>query len=259
MKRARVEINGVEKNVICFDDYSVETEDGQCYREDEVRWLPPRHGVLMGLALNYADHAAELAFDKPESPIIFIKSGSSVNAHNEKAFRPDNVKYMHYESELVVVIGKTASKVSRENAMDYVGGYTVCNELTVRDYLEDYSRPPIKVKNLRGFGPLGPWIVDKEDIADPHVLAVKTYVNGELRQEGNTSDLIFDIPELIAYISDFMTLQPGDMIATGTPKGLSDIVPGDVVEVEVEGVGKLRTYLVTEEEYYNQRELVAES
>ncbi len=250
MKRARVEINGQIEHVTCDDNYRVTTADGRIFEENEVRWLPPEHGVLMGLALNYADHAAELDFDKPESPIIFIKSKSSVNAHNQKAFRPDNVKYMHYESELVVVIGKTASKVSVEDAMDYVGGYTVCNELTVRDYLENFSRPPIKVKNLDSFGPLGPWIVDKQDVPDPHNLAVRTYVNGELRQQGNTSDLIFNIPELIAYISDFMTLKPGDMIATGTPEGLSDIVPGDVVEVEVESIGRLRTYMVSEAEFY---------
>ncbi|MET4692668.1 fumarylacetoacetate hydrolase family protein [Endozoicomonas lisbonensis] len=256
MKHARVEINAVVEQVTCDDanpdSYQVMTRDGRTYSETEVTWLPPKSGVIIGLALNYADHAAELDFDKPESPILFVKSPSSSNAHNKKAYRPDNVNYMHYESELVVVIGKTASKVKAEEAMDYVGGYTVCNELTVRDYLEDFSRPPIKVKNVDSFGPLGPWVVDRDDIDDPHNLAVRTWVNGELRQEGNTRDLIFNIPELIEYISSFMTLQPGDMIATGTPKGLSDVKPGDEIIVEVESVGRLRTWLVSEEEYYSQ-------
>ncbi|MGF1683974.1 fumarylacetoacetate hydrolase family protein [Photobacterium minamisatsumaniensis] len=254
MKHGRVEIDGVIEQVTCGDDYSVTTKDGRIYQENEVRWLAPEHGVLAGLALNYADHAAELDFDKPESPIIFIKSPTSVNAHNEKAYRPDNVNYMHYESELVIVIGKTASKVSVEDAMDYVGGYTVCNELTVRDYLENFSRPPVKVKSVNSFGPLGPWVVDRDDIKDPHNLAVKTWVNGELRQEGNTKDLIFNVPELVAYMSDFMTLQPGDMIATGTPKGLSDVKAGDEIIVEVEQVGKLRTWLVSESEYFAEKE-----
>ena len=257
MKHTRVLIEGIEEQVTCDDSnpekYSVTTRDGRIFSEDEVKWLPPRHGVLIGLALNYADHAAELNFDKPENPILFIKSPSSVNAHNEKAFRPDNVNYMHYESELVVVIGKTASRVKAEDAMGYVGGYTVCNELTVRDYLEDFSRPPVKVKSVDSFGPLGPWVVGRDDIEDPHNLAVKTWVNGELRQEGNTRDLIFNVPALIEYISSFMTLQPGDMIATGTPKGLSDVKDGDEIIVEVEKVGRLRTYLVSEKEYYGQK------
>lgn len=257
MKHARVLIKGVEEQVICDDSnpekYSVTTRDGRIFSEDDVQWLPPRYGVLIGLALNYADHAAELDFDKPENPILFIKSPSSVNAHNEKAFRPDNVNYMHYESELVVVIGKTASRVKAQDAMEYVGGYTVCNELTVRDYLEDFSRPPVKVKSVDSFGPLGPWVVDRDDIEDPHNLAVRTWVNGELRQEGNTRDLIFNVPALIEYISSFMTLQPGDMIATGTPKGLSDVKAGDEIIVEVEDVGRLRTWLVSEDEYYRQK------
>lgn len=254
MKHARVLIDGVEEQVVCNDANPeatlVTTWDGREYSETEVKWLPPKHGVLIGLDLNYADYAAKLDVDKPVSPILFIKSPSSVNAHNEKAFRPDNINYMHYESELVVVMGKTACQVKAADAMDYVCGYTVCNELTVRDYLEDFSRPPVKVKSVDSFGPLGPWVVDRDDIEDPHKLAVRTWVNGELRQEGNTKDLIFNVPALIEYISNFMTLQPGDMIATGTPKGLSDVKAGDEIIVEVEKVGRLRTYLVSEEEFY---------
>ena len=154
---------------------------------------------------------------------------------------------MHYEAELVVVIGKTARKVSEAEAMDYVAGYTVCNDYAIRDYLENYYRPNLRVKSRDGLTPISLNVVPKESIPDPHNLRLRTYVNGELRQEGTTADLIFSIPFLIAYLSDFMTLQPGDMIATGTPKGLSDVVPGDEVVVEVEGVGRLVNRIVSEE------------
>jgi 5-oxopent-3-ene-1,2,5-tricarboxylate decarboxylase / 2-hydroxyhepta-2,4-diene-1,7-dioate isomerase len=156
---------------------------------------------------------------------------------------------MHYESELVVVIGKTAHQVTPDEAMDYVAGYTVCNDYAIRDYLENYYRPNLRVKSRDTLTPIGPWIIDKSEIPDPHRLALSTYVNGELRQRGTTADLIFDIPFLIAYLSEFMTLQPGDMIATGTPKGLSDVVPGDEVIVEVEGVARLVNRIISQTDY----------
>lgn len=146
-----------------------------------------------------------------------------------------------------MVIGKTARKVSEAEAMDYVAGYTVCNDYAIRDYLENYYRPNLRVKSRDGLTPISPNVVPKEAIPDPHNLRLRTYVKGELRQEGTTADLIFSIPFLIAYLSNFMTLQPGDMIATGTPKGLSDVVPGDEVVVEVEGVGRLVNRIVSEE------------
>lgn len=156
---------------------------------------------------------------------------------------------MHYESELVVVIGKTARNVSQADAMDYVAGYTLCNDYAIRDYLENYYRPNLRVKSRDTLTPIGPVIIDKKYINDPHNLVLSTYVNGELRQRGTTADLIFNIPFLIAYLSEFMTLQPGDMIATGTPKGLSDVVPGDEVIVEVEGVGRLFNHIISEDDY----------
>ncbi len=133
--------------------------------------------------------------------------------------------------------------------MDYVAGYTVCNDYAIRDYLENYYRPNLRVKSRDTMTPIGPWIVSKEAIPDPHNLALRTWVNGELRQQGTTADLIFSIPFLIAYLSEFMTLQPGDMIATGTPKGLSDVVPGDEVIVEVEGVGRLVNHIISQQAY----------
>ena len=204
-------------------------------------------GTLFALGLNYADHASELAFTPPEVPLVFIKAANTVTGDNQTSVRPDNVDYMHYEAELVVVIGKAARRVSEADAMEYVAGYTVCNDYAIRDYLENYYRPNLRVKSRDGLTPLSPHVVAKSQVADPHNLAVRTWINGELRQQGTTADLIFSIPYLIAWLSEFMTLQPGDMIATGTPKGLSDVVPGDEVVVEVEGVGRLVNRIVSEE------------
>ncbi|HHA2291510.1 TPA: 4-hydroxyphenylacetate degradation bifunctional isomerase/decarboxylase [Enterobacter ludwigii] len=208
---------------------------------------PHPHATLFALGLNYADHASELAFTPPTEPLVFIKAPNTVTGDNQTSVRPNNIEYMHYEAELVVVIGKTAHKVSEREAMDYVAGYTVCNDYAIRDYLENYYRPNLRVKSRDGLTPLSPHIVPKEAIPDPHNLTLRTFVNGELRQQGTTADLIFSIPFLIAYLSEFMTLQPGDMIATGTPKGLSDVQPGDEVVVEVEGVGRLVNRIVSEE------------
>ncbi|WP_336997730.1 4-hydroxyphenylacetate degradation bifunctional isomerase/decarboxylase [Leclercia sp. M50] len=205
------------------------------------------HPTLFALGLNYADHASELDFKPPTEPLVFIKAPNTFNGDNQTSVRPDNVDYMHYEAELVVVIGKTARKVSEADAMDYVAGYTVCNDYAIRDYLENYYRPNLRVKSRDGLTPISPNIVPKAAIPDPHNLTLRTFVNGELRQEGTTADLIFSIPFLIAYLSEFMTLQPGDMIATGTPKGLADVRPGDEVVVEVEGVGRLVNRIVSEE------------
>ncbi|QGU09339.1 4-hydroxyphenylacetate degradation bifunctional isomerase/decarboxylase [Leclercia sp. J807] len=205
------------------------------------------HPTLFALGLNYADHASELDFKPPTEPLVFIKAPNTFNGDNQTSVRPDNVEYMHYEAELVVVIGKTARKVSEAEAMAYVAGYTVCNDYAIRDYLENYYRPNLRVKSRDGLTPISPNIVPKAAIPDPHNLTLRTFVNGELSQEGTTADLIFSIPFLIAYLSEFMTLQPGDMIATGTPKGLADVRPGDEVVVEVEGVGRLVNRIVSEE------------
>ncbi|WP_350305705.1 fumarylacetoacetate hydrolase family protein [Photorhabdus viridis] len=249
MKHARVRYQGQDLNVTVDDQENVCLPDGSKVSSESVQWLPPADGTLFALGLNYADHATELEFKPPEEPLVFIKASNTLIGHRQVSVRPDNVEYMHYESELVVVIGKTAHKVAKERAMDYVAGYTVCNDYAIRDYLENYYRPNLRVKSRDTLTPIGPWIIDKEDVSDPHNLTLSTWVNGELRQRGATADLIFDIPFLIAYLSDFMTLQPGDMIATGTPKGLSDVVPGDEVIVEVEGVGRLVNHIVSQKEY----------
>ena len=245
MKRARVKIADKVEQVIVNDDYSVIDANGKLWQEDAVTWLPPQHGTVFALGLNYVDHAAELAFKPPEEPLLFLKTPNTFIGHRQHSCRPDNVEYMHYEAELVAVIGKTARKVKECNAMDYVGGYTLCNDYAVRDYLENYYRPNLRVKCRDSLSPLGPYIIDRDDIDDPHDLKLSTRVNGELRQEGTTRDMVFTIPYMIEYLSAFMTLQAGDMISTGTPKGLSDVQPGDEVVVEVEQVGRLINYVVS--------------
>ena len=250
MKTARVRIDNRIHQVSVNDDYSVISADGRTWREDDVTWLPPKHGTVFALGLNYVDHAAELSFKAPEEPLLFLKTPNTFVGHRQPSYRPDNVDYMHYEAELVVVIGKTARKVKQHEAMDYVGGYTLCNDYAVRDYLENYYRPNLRVKCHDSLSPLGPYIVDRDDVDDPHDLRLCTRVNGELRQEGSTRDMVFRIPFLIEYLSAFMTLQPGDMISTGTPKGLADVQPGDEVVIEVEQVGRLINYVISEQEYY---------
>lgn len=249
MKRAHVRHDGHDQDAVRRADGMLETASGSVVKEQDVTWLPPRHGTVLALGLNYADHSSEIAVKPPSEPLLFIKSSSAISGHLTSCCRPDGVEYMHYEAELVVVIGRTARKVSRAQAMDFVGGYTVCNDFAVRDYLENYYRPNLRVKCRDTLTPMGPWVVDAGDVGDPHNLDLRTWVNGELRQTGNTRDMVFDIPFLVEYISSFMTLRPGDMISTGTPKGVSDVQPGDEVVVEVENVGRLKNFIVSESEF----------
>jgi 5-oxopent-3-ene-1,2,5-tricarboxylate decarboxylase/2-hydroxyhepta-2,4-diene-1,7-dioate isomerase len=239
---------GVEK------DGSLRTSDGRVLPEGEVTWLPPKHGTFLALGLNYRDHAAELDFKPPEEPLLFLKAASSLTGHKGFSPRPEGVKMMHYEGELVVVVGTTASRVKRSDAMDYVRGYTIANDYVVRDYLENFYRPNLRAKSRDGLTPLGPWIVDKENVQDPHALEIRTWVNGELRQRGNTRDMVFDIPFLLEYVTRFMTLRPFDMISTGTPRGLSNVMPGDEVVVEIEGLGRLSNRIVSEKEWIRLQE-----
>ncbi len=250
MKHARIRYEGNVHSVTVEADNAVRLADGRLLAEHQVEWLPPATGSMFALGLNYADHARELAFTPPAEPLAFIKSPGTYTGHDQVTWRPDNVEYMHYECELVAVIGKPAKNVKREDALAYVAGYTVCNDYAIRDYLENYYRPNLRVKNRDATTPVGPWIVDAAEVPDVSNLKLRTWINGELKQEGTTADMIFDIPYLIEYFSSFMTLQPGDMIATGTPEGLADVVPGDEVVVEVEGVGRLVNRIVSEADFF---------
>ncbi len=219
--------------------------DGQRVAFDAVRWLPPLSAVaqartILCLGLNYADHAKELAFKPPDEPLAFLKGQSSLIGHREHTLRPQAVKFMHYECELAVVIGRTAKNIKRDDAYDYVEGYTVANDYAIRDYLENWYRPNLRVKGRPSCTPLGPWLVDRQDIADPMNLNLQTTVNGQIIQRGNTKEMIFGIPALIEYFSSFMTLRPGDLILTGTPDGVVDCQSGAQIECSIEGIGTLQ-------------------
>jgi 5-oxopent-3-ene-1,2,5-tricarboxylate decarboxylase/2-hydroxyhepta-2,4-diene-1,7-dioate isomerase len=243
MKHARVAYAGAIHSAVERDGQLL-LADGRLVPQDAVVWLPPLQPVpqartILALGLNYADHAKELEFKAPEEPLVFIKGEATLIGHRAFTRRPAGVKFMHYECELTVVIGKAARRVKRDDAYDFVRGYTVANDYAIRDYLENWYRPNLRVKNRDTCTPLGPWLVDAADVANPMALDLQTTVNGNVTQRGNTRDMIFDVPFLIEYFSSFMTLQPGDLILTGTPDGVVDCQPGDVVVTQIDGLGAL--------------------
>lgn len=244
MKRARVIYQGSIHSATEADGMLL-LEGGQHVTFDAVRWLPPLEPLpqartILCLGLNYADHAKELAFKPPSEPLAFLKGQSSLIGHREHTLRQQGVKMMHYECELAVVIGRTAKHVKRDDVYDFVQGYTVANDYAIRDYLENWYRPNLKVKGRPTCTPIGPWLVDAKGIADPMNLNLQTTVNGAVTQRGNTRDMIFGISALIEYFTSFMTLRPGDLILTGTPDGVVDCQPGDQVECSIEGIGTLQ-------------------
>ena len=243
MKTARVLYQGQTLSAIESDGQLL-LANGHRVAFDAVTWLPPlaptpRPRTILALGLNYADHAKELAFKAPEEPLVFIKGEGTLIGHRQYTVRPAGVTYMHYECELAVVVGKTARKVKRDDADDFIAGYTVANDYAIRDYLENWYRPNLRVKNRDTCTPIGPWLVDAKDVANPMALALQTTVNGKVTQSGNTRDMIFDVRFLIEYFSSFMTLSPGDLILTGTPDGVVDCQPGDHIVTQIEHIGAL--------------------
>jgi 5-oxopent-3-ene-1,2,5-tricarboxylate decarboxylase/2-hydroxyhepta-2,4-diene-1,7-dioate isomerase len=243
MKHARISYQGVIHEATERDGQLL-LPDGRLLPFDAVSWLPPlaptpRPRTIFALGLNYADHAKELEFKAPEEPLVFLKGENALTGHRQFTKRPAGVEFMHYECELAVIVGRTARNVKRADAYDYVGGYTVANDYAIRDYLENWYRPNLRVKNRDATTPIGPWSVDAADVPNPMALALQTTVNGKVTQSGNTRDMIFDVPFLIEFFSGFMTLQPGDLILTGTPDGVVDCRRGDVIVTEIEGIGAL--------------------
>ena len=246
MKHARIAYKG-SVHIVSEREGKLLLPDGRMLDEEEVVWLPPVNpgSTVFALGLNYADHVKELDFTPPKDPLIFLKGPNTFIGHRGETKRPISAKYMHYECELAVVIGKTARHVSREEAKEYIAGYTIANDYAIRDYLENYYRPNLRVKNRDTCTPIGPWLVDASDIEDPLNLTIRTYINGELKQDGNTRDMIFSPYYLIEYLSSFMTLNPGDIILTGTPEGVENTAIGDEVITEIEGIGRLHNTIVS--------------
>ena len=249
MKHGRVIFEGQTLAVTESADGRVQLPDGRVVAEADVQWLPPLEcGTIIALGLNYADHVKELSKEltvtSKDAPLVFLKGPNSLVGHRGHTPRPSTASFMHYECELAVVIGRTAKHVKAADALQYVAGYTVCNDYAIRDYLENFYRPNLRVKNRDACTVLGPWLVDAADVPDPHALALRTRVNGQVTQNGNTSDMIHRVPDLIEYLSAFMTLQPGDIILTGTPDGVVNVNAGDVVETEIDSIGNLVNTLV---------------
>jgi 5-oxopent-3-ene-1,2,5-tricarboxylate decarboxylase/2-hydroxyhepta-2,4-diene-1,7-dioate isomerase len=250
MKHARIAWAGAIHSAIADGDRLL-LADGTRLAEDQVVWLPPvQPGTIIALGINYADHkkelAKELTLTSKDEPLAFLKGPNALVGHRGRTRRPADATFMHYECELAVVIGRHARRVKRADALQCVAGYTIANDYAIRDYLENWYRPNLRVKNRDGATALGPWWVDAADVPDPHALELRTFVNGELKQHGNTRDLIDDVPALIEYLSSFMTLAPGDLILTGTPEGVVNVNPGDEVVCEIDGLGRLVNTIVTE-------------
>ncbi|WP_067934640.1 fumarylacetoacetate hydrolase family protein [Alicyclobacillus kakegawensis] len=226
----------------------------QTLAEDEVRFGPcvlnPQKIICIGL--NYRKHAAETGSPVPTSPVVFSKFNNTLAGHREPIPLPSASRQVDYEAELAIVIGQKVSGVDAEHALTAVAGYTVANDVSARD-LQNRTPQWLLGKTCDKFAPIGPYFVTADEIPNPNALPIRTYVNGEVRQNSNTSDMIFSCAELVSYLSRHMTLWPGDIILTGTPEGVILGMPphaqrwlqaGDEVTVEIEGVGRLTNRFV---------------
>jgi 2-keto-4-pentenoate hydratase/2-oxohepta-3-ene-1,7-dioic acid hydratase in catechol pathway len=211
-----------------------------------------RPSKLICIGLNYAKHAAESNMPAPKEPIIFFKATSSIIGPNDTVVIPKNSRKSDWEVELAVVIGKRALYVSEADAMDYIAGYCLHNDYSEREWQLERGGQWVKGKSCDTFAPLGPFMATRDEIPDPHKLNVWLKRNGVMRQNSNTSDLIFNIPTLVSYLSQFMSLLPGDVISTGTPEGVGHgckppqyMLDGDVIELGVEGLGTSTQHVVS--------------
>ena len=218
----------------------------------EIEFLPviERPGKVLAVGLNYQDHAKETGMDLPKVPMIFTKQSTSVLGHQGEIHKPKVSDAVDYEGEMAFVIGKKCRHVSKEDALDVIAGVTICNDVSVRDW--QIASPTFTMgKSFDTHCPIGPYIVTMDEISDIHNLKIKTYVNDELRQDSCTDQLIFDCFDLIEHITKAFTLEPGDIIATGTSSGVGVVlgkylVPNDVIRIELENVGTLENKVVLE-------------
>jgi len=214
----------------------------------------PRPGKILGVGRNYGAHAAEGGLAAQEKPRIFVKLSTSVIGTGAPIPKPRSVAKLDYETELAVVIGKRARGVAERHALAHVAGYTILNDVSARELQFDVSPPQTSfAKSMDGFCPMGPCLATPNEVADVAAIKLRGWVNGELVQDGSTADLIFPVPVLIAYLSSYLTLEPGDVIATGTPAGVGAfrkppryLAPGDSVRMEISGIGVLENRVETE-------------
>ncbi len=201
-------------------------------------------GKFMCIGLNYSDHAAESGMEVPKEPVLFMKATSAISGPNDDVVIPRNSKKSDWEVELGVVIGKHAKYVSESEAMDYVAGYCVVNDLSEREFQVERSGQWVKGKSCDTFAPIGPWLVTRDEVADPQDLGMWLELNGEKVQDGSTKTMVFGVAHLISYLSQFMSLHPGDVISTGTPPGVGlgmdpprYLIPGETMRVGIDGLG----------------------
>ncbi|TVQ53342.1 MAG: FAA hydrolase family protein [Rhodobacteraceae bacterium] len=212
-------------------------------------------GKIMAIGLNYADHAAETGSKVPKEPILFMKATSALSGPNDDLWIPAGSEKTDWEVELAVVIGRRAKHVAEAEALDHVAGYAVMNDVSERSFQMERSGQWTKGKSADRFAPLGPWLATRDEIADPQDLSLWLRLNGETMQQGSTRTMVFGVRTLVSYLSRFMTLHPGDVIATGTPPGVGMgknpqrfLRPGDVVELGVDGLGAQRQRVVADPE-----------
>ncbi|MBI5084003.1 MAG: fumarylacetoacetate hydrolase family protein [Acidobacteria bacterium] len=232
---------GVRRGVV--EGELVVLEDGSVLRLAEARLLPPvTPSKIVCVGRNYAEHAKELGNAVPTEPLIFLKPPSSLNAHRGEVVYPPISQLLSYEGEVGVVVGRRARHVRAEHALDYVAGYTIVNDVTARD-LQKKDGQWTRGKGFDSFCPVGPWWTPKEEVEFGN-LRVVTRLNGEVKQDAPVTDMIFDVGAIIQFVTEFMTLEPGDLIATGTPPGVGAMEAGDLVEVEVTGLGMLENRVI---------------
>jgi len=217
----------------------------------------PRPGKYLGISLNYADHITETGAEQPKYPSFFTKQSTCVIGHCDFIHQPKVSDKLDYEGELAFVIGKRCRHVPVEKAHEVIAGFTIANDVSIRDW-QARSATMMIGKSFDTCGPLGPWIVTPDELADPHHLSIKTWIDDELRQDGNTQQMIFNCYEMVAYLSQAMTLEPGDVITTGTPSGVGVkmtprgyMKPGQTVKIEIEGIGILSNEVIEEPDVFN--------
>ena len=223
------------------------------FAPEGVRLGPPVSGTrtFIAIGLNYADHARETGQDIPTEPILFNKAASAICGPNDNVIYPRNSDRMDWECEIAFVIGTRARYVGVADATSHIAGYMICNDVSERRFQTKRNGQWVKGKSAETFGPIGPWLVTTDEITDPNNLAMSLDVNGAMKQQGSTATMIFKIPELLAYITEFMVLEPGDIVTTGTPAGVGSakkpaeyLMAGDVMTLTIEGLGAQRQTVV---------------
>jgi 2-keto-4-pentenoate hydratase/2-oxohepta-3-ene-1,7-dioic acid hydratase in catechol pathway len=256
MRLCRYDAGDGPRRGIVDDSYVVDRdESAEHYPLDSVRLLAPvRPRKFLAIGLNYADHIAESGMEAPDYPVFFNKQVTCVVGPDDDVHMPQVSQLLDYEGELAIVIGARCRHVPENRAHEVIAGYTISDDISVRDW--QVRTPTMTMgKSFDTHGPLGPWLVTADELGDPHDLPIRTFVNDELRQHGNTREMIYNCYQQVAHLSQAFTLEPGDVIATGTPAGIGAVRQpfpdgllkvGDVVRIQIDGIGELRNTVVEE-------------